>query len=102
MVDVTRRCVRAFVEELDAMEVAPGSRAHIEADGLPGVRVAGQVVHCSPYMLPKSQFANRPDERIDVKVREVVIQLAKGDETDRLVVGLPVDVYVERCSRNSR
>jgi hypothetical protein len=34
---------------------------------------------------------NSPGERIDVKVREVVLRL---DDPDKLVVGFPVNVFI--------
>jgi multidrug resistance efflux pump len=95
LADATEKRVRAFVEELSAMDVAAGSRVYVEADGLPGSRVPGRVIRCAPSMVPKVNFNNKPSERVDVRVREVVIRLDDGPLADTLVVGLPVDVFVE-------
>lgn len=101
MADASEKRVRAFVEELDAMQVAPGSRAYVQADGMPDVRIPGRVIRCAPGMVPKVNFSNRPSERVDVRVREVVIQLEDGPLADAVVLGLPVDVFVERNATDS-
>ena len=97
--DISEIRVRCYVEELDATEVRPGSQAHVEFDGMPGQRLQGRVVQCSPYMAAKTLFSDRPDEWRDVKVREVLVQLDPSDEANRLLVGLPVDVYIERDAK---
>ena len=100
MVDDSDLRVRAFVEELDSLSVAEGDQACVKADGLPGLRFRGEVVSCSPYMTAKRHFQDRPAERIDVKTREVVVQLDKADHPEKLVIGLPVDVYIQPASRS--
>ena len=42
-------------------------------------------------MGPKSQRHHQPGEKYDVEVREVLIVL---DDADELVVGLPVNVFI--------
>ena len=84
--------IRAFVEELDALGVAVGQKAVVTADGKPGTTYEGTVKSCSPHVRPKSNRHHKPGEFIDVRVREVVIELIAGDD---LVVGLPVDVFIE-------
>lgn len=92
MVDTSRFCVRAFVEELDAPKVTEGMTVRVVADGLPGQEFAGQVSHVSPRMSQKTLWTNDPTEKSDTKVREICIVL---DGTPPFVVGLPVDAYVE-------
>lgn len=96
MVDSSERRVRCFVEELDAVHVRVGSDAYVEADGLPGERFPGRVIRCTPYMTTKTVFNNRPAERHDVKVREVLIELDDSNDLDRLFVGLPLDAFIAR------
>jgi HlyD family secretion protein len=91
MVDTSEMRVRAFVEEMDALAVVQGQRAYVVADALPNERFPGTVLSCTPYMLPKKIVNNMPGERIDVKVREVVILL---DNQDKLVIGLPVEAFL--------
>lgn len=84
--------VRAFVEELDAMNIERGQRATIIAAGRPDRKYPGAVLSCSPYVHPKLHLHLKPGERIDVRVREVVIELDDGSD---LLIGLPVDVFID-------
>ena len=84
--------VRAFVEELEVLSVKVGQSTYVTIDGRPGLRFEGAIISCAPYMVPKRIRNNTPGERVDVKVREVVILLENARE---LVVGLPVDVFIE-------
>lgn len=84
--------VRACVEELDAMKVAVGQTAMVMADGLPDRQFKGVIQSCSPFVAPKVQRHLKPGEMVDVRVREVLIDLADADE---LLIGLPVEVFIE-------
>lgn len=84
--------VRASVEELDAMRVAVGQNAVVVADGLPDRKFKGIVQSCSPFVAPKVQRHLKPGEMVDVRVREVLLELADGGE---LLIGLPVEVFIE-------
>jgi multidrug efflux pump subunit AcrA (membrane-fusion protein) len=85
--------VRACVEELDAMNVAVGQKTVVIADGRPDKSYAGTVHSCSPFVAPKVQRHLKPGEMVDVRVREVMIELADGSD---LLIGLPVEVFIER------
>ena len=91
MADVDELRVRAYVEELHALAVGPGLAAEVVADGRPDARYRATVVSCLPCMGPKDFRNHRPGERIDVRVREVIVTLS--EPTD-LVVGLPVEVFI--------
>lgn len=95
LTDASERHVRAFVEEMDALRVTPGDPAFVQADGIRETRFRGRVVSCSSYMAAKEQFRNRPDERVDVKTREVLIRLDRADRPERLLIGLSVDVRIQ-------
>jgi HlyD family secretion protein len=92
VVNRDRTRVRAFVEELDALNVAPGQRAVVTAAGQPRHEYFGAVRTCSPYVGLKSHRHQKPTERLDVRVREVVIDL---DDAADLLIGLPVEVFIE-------
>jgi multidrug resistance efflux pump len=105
MADTSRLCVRAYVEELDAASVTPGMEARITADGLPGYAAHGRVIEVMPRMSFKQVWTDRPDERFDVKTREVLIEvleepavapnlppLPPSQTRAALVYGLPVEV----------
>ena len=91
--------VRAYVEELDALSLARGDRGYVTADGHPGHRYAAEVIDLAPAVYAKHLLAHKPGERVDVKVREIVLRL---DEADELLVGLPVDVFIERGQNHRR
>ncbi len=84
--------VRAFVEELDAMQVSPGQRAQVSIPGRPDRQYRGTVGSCIPSLRPKSQRRLRPGERVDVRVREAMIDLEDGAG---LLIGLPVEVFIQ-------
>jgi multidrug resistance efflux pump len=107
MADTSRLRVRAYVEELDAVSVTPGMEARITADGLPGYTATGRVVEIMPRMSFKQVWTDRPDERFDVKTREVLVEIldeapagADASASTRhkdvsLVYGLPVEVELQ-------
>jgi multidrug resistance efflux pump len=85
--------IRAYVEELDALSVKAGQKAIVTADGKPDKVFEGTVQSCSPHVRPKSNRHHKPGEMIDLRVREIVIELPHGND---LVIGLPVDVFIDR------
>jgi multidrug resistance efflux pump len=85
--------VRAFVEELDALRVAPGQRAVVCSASNPNQAYPGTIRMCSLYVRPKSHQHLKPGERLDVRVREVIIELDNGAD---LLIGLPVEVSIDR------
>lgn len=92
MTNRDRTRVRAYIEELDALSVTAGQQAYVVADGRPDKKHSGTIMSCSPFVRGKSNRHHKPGELIDVKVREVVIELKDADD---LVVGLPVDVFID-------
>jgi multidrug resistance efflux pump len=87
LADLSRRRVRAFVDELDAARVRPGLRAEVEADGYPGQQFAGRVVTALPRMGKRAPQSDTPGEYKDLYYREVLIEL-DGD------ADLPVNLRV--------
>lgn len=85
--------VRAFVEELDGMRVRRGQPVVVSSAGEPRKTYPGTVAACSLYFRPKSQRLLKPGERLDMRVREVVVDLDDGHD---LLIGLPVEVMIER------
>jgi hypothetical protein len=62
------------------------------AAGQPHREYSGAVRTCSPSVRPKSHRHLKPIERLDVRVREVVIEL---DDARDLPIGLPVEVFID-------
>ena len=88
LADVSRRRVRAFVEELDAARVQVGQQATVTADGLPGREFTGRVAVLLPRMGKRAPQTDTPGEYKDVYYREVLIDLDKADE-------LPLNLRVQ-------
>lgn len=95
MVNDGEKRVRAYVEELDAMNVGVGDQVVVATDGRPDMRAEGEIIRCAPAMVDKSEFNDKPGERTDTRVREVTIRLVAGDASDSLLIGQPVDVTIE-------
>ncbi len=91
--DVSRLQVRADVDELDVARVRPGAEAVITADGVSEPLARGKVIEVAWKMGRKNVRSDEPTERVDTKIREVVVQLEPA-ATDlaraALVVGLRV------------
>lgn len=92
LVDRSQTLVRAYVEEFDALRVAVGQKARIQIPARPESWYRGVVRTCAPQLTPKLHPHLGPGERVDVRVREVVIELEDGGD---LLVGLPVEVWIE-------
>ena len=100
MVDSSQLRVRAYVDELDALCVEPGMAACVTADGLLDEQFRGTVISCSPWMTRKVGTTHDAEERLDVKVREVIVLLEPRDSLAKLVIGLPVEVgFGAGCSQ---
>lgn len=80
LADVSRRRVRAFVEELDVDRVRVGQEASITADGLPGRTFTAKVATVFPRMGKRAPESDMPGEFKDVYFREVMLDLNGGEE----------------------
>jgi multidrug resistance efflux pump len=82
MADLSKRRVRAFIEELDAPRLKVGQPATVTLDGLPGVEFSGTVAVVMPRMGKRALHTGTPREYKDVFIREVLIDLPlNGDLT---------------------
>jgi ABC exporter DevB family membrane fusion protein len=89
--DVSRLRVRAEVDEADIARIRGGQRAYVVAEAFGPEKFWGSVGRVSRILGRKNVRTDRPDERVDTKVLETLIDM---DTADRLVSGLRVDVYV--------
>ncbi|QDV34770.1 HlyD family secretion protein [Tautonia plasticadhaerens] len=92
LADLSRRRVRAFVEELDAARVGLGQPALVTADGLPGRGFSGRVSLVASRMGQNAPQSDAPGEYKDLYFREVLIDLDAGAE---LPVNLRVRVRID-------
>jgi multidrug resistance efflux pump len=89
--DLSRQCVRAFVDELDAPRVQAGQSAVVTCDGLPSQVFKGTVRAVLPRMGKRSLKNDAPEEYKDVYFREVLIDLT---DDAKLLVNLQVRVQI--------
>ena len=83
--DLTRLRVRAEVDELDIGRVRLGQRACAGSESLPDMALQGKVIRLGKTMGRKKVKTQDPNERQDVRIREVLIDL---DNTTDLPLGL--------------
>jgi multidrug resistance efflux pump len=88
LADLSKRRVRAFVEELDIARVQAGQSAVVTADGLPGKEFKGKVVLVLPRMGKRAPQSDVPGEYKDVYFREVLVELDSGED-------LPLNLRVQ-------
>jgi HlyD family secretion protein len=96
--DLSRRMVRAEIDELDVARIHEGDRAVVVADAYPGQRFGGKVTRVAQRVGGKTVTTERPQERQDRKVLDAMIELDPGVE---LPVGLRVDVFVDDVDQPS-
>jgi multidrug resistance efflux pump len=99
MADLSRRRVRAFIEELDAGRVRTGQRAIVTADGYPGQEYAGTVAVVIPRMGKRAPQTDQANEYKDMYFREVLIDL---DSSADLPVNLRVQVRIDTSAHENK
>jgi RND family efflux transporter MFP subunit len=92
MADVSRRRVRAYIEELDALRVRVRQAALVKVDGTSGKEFTGRVSEVLLRMDRDATRSDRPDEREDLYHRPVLIDLDDGHE---LPLNQRVDVRIQ-------
>ncbi|MAG94869.1 MAG: hypothetical protein CMJ48_14160 [Planctomycetaceae bacterium] len=98
MTNISQIRVRAYVEELDALTLEIGQSTYVTVDGRPDEQYRGEIVWLAPGMGPKRHRHHKPNEHMDQKVREVLIQL---ERSEGLIVGVPVDVFIKPVKAKS-
>lgn len=94
--DTSRLRVRADIDQVDVSRVAVGETAWITADAFGGKRFHGSVVRIGSQLGQKNFRTETPEERVDTRVLEVLINLDAGV---RLPIGLPVDVIFDSAGK---
>jgi HlyD family secretion protein len=91
LADTRKLRIRAFVEELDARRIKVGQPARVSVDDATGGSLPGWIVELAPRMSRKQSWSDQPDERFDLKSREVVIELKTPAD---LPLGMAVEVEI--------
>lgn len=90
--DLTRPTVRMEVDERALARVAVGAKARVRATSHPGKDFGARVVELGQRMGRKRVKGDDSSEAVDVRVREVVLEL---EPTRDLLTGQRVSVFVE-------
>ena len=90
LADTSARRVKAEVDERDLGKVAIGQNVIIQADGLDGKKLTGNVASISAVMGRKSVYTGDPSDKIDRDVLEAVIDLTHDAQS--VPIGLRVTV----------
>jgi HlyD family secretion protein len=90
--DTSRLRVRAEVDELDIAHIRPGQRAYVRADAFGDRKFFGVIAEVGQALGKKIVRTERPAERVDTKVLEVLVDL---ERPDGLRPRLRVDVFVD-------
>ncbi len=83
--------VRAEVDETDIARLSVGQSAWVHADAFGDTRFTGRVVRIGAMVGRKRIHTDQPDEKLDDKVLEALIEL---DGHPPLPVGLRVDAFI--------
>jgi HlyD family secretion protein len=89
--DLSRRYVRADIDELDIARVEVGQRAEVRSDALPGRVFSGRLTYVASRMGGRNLLSGDPAQRRDMKILEALIELDAGED---LPIGLRVDVRI--------
>ncbi|MCU0247072.1 MAG: efflux RND transporter periplasmic adaptor subunit [Bryobacter sp.] len=89
--DVARLRVRVEVDETDVARLRLGHPAYVTAAAYGDQKFTGKVVEIGQMLGRKKVRTDEPNERVDTKVLETLVELDPGQ---RLPVGLRVDAYL--------
>uniref|UniRef100_UPI002147DDE0 HlyD family secretion protein n=1 Tax=Tahibacter caeni TaxID=1453545 RepID=UPI002147DDE0 len=89
--NLSRRFVRADIDELDIGRIREGQSALVVSDAFPQQEFRGTVVHVSQRMGRRNALSGDPAEKQDAKILEALIEL---DGQPPLPIGLRVDVRI--------
>ena len=92
LADVSALRVRVDLDETDVAKVRENQTAYVTADAFGSRRFAARVIKIGQILGRKNFRTDRPTERVDTKILEVMLELAPGQ---KLPLGLRVDAFIE-------
>jgi len=84
--------VRIDVDETEIGRVAPGADAVVSARGRADQQVTARFVRTEPLVVPKRSLTNQSNERVDVRVLQLIYALPEG--AAGFAVGQQVDAFL--------
>ena len=89
--DISALRVRVDLDETDVAKVHENQKAFVTADAYGEQKFYGKVIKIGQILGRKNFRTERPTEKVDTKILEVLIELAAGQ---KLPLGLRVDVFI--------
>lgn len=90
--DVSALRVRVDLDETDVAKVRENQNAFVKADAYGEQQFSGKVIKIGQILGRKNFRTDRPTEKVDTKILEVLIELAPGQ---KLPLGLRVDAFIQ-------
>ncbi len=90
--DTSALRVRVDLDERDVAKVCENQTAYVTADAFGERKFQGKVVRIGQILGRKNFRTDRPTEKVDTKILEVLIELDRGET---LPLGLRVDSFIE-------
>lgn len=90
--DVSARRVRVDLDERDVARVRENQTAFVTAEAFGAQKFYGKVVKIGQILGRKNFRTERPTEKVDTKILEILVELDAGQQ---LPLGLRVDSYIE-------
>ncbi|MEP6901390.1 MAG: efflux RND transporter periplasmic adaptor subunit, partial [Actinomycetota bacterium] len=90
--DVSALRIRVDLDETDVAKVRENQKAFITADAYGDQKFYGKVIKIGQILGRKNFRTERPTEKVDTKILEILIELAPDQ---KLPLGLRVDSFIE-------
>jgi RND family efflux transporter MFP subunit len=90
--DLSKMYVRVEIDETETYKVKKGNSATGNLRGRPEVKIPLEFVRFEPYVVPKTTITGGNTEKVDTRVLEVLYSF---DNTENILVGQQMDVYIE-------
>lgn len=91
--------VRASVDEFDALRVRVGQKVRMKSNAMQNTEFEGKVSKIRPRMHQKQVVTDRPNAHMDTRSREIWVEI---ESSLPLIVGLPVELWIEESAENSQ
>ncbi|WP_284126452.1 efflux RND transporter periplasmic adaptor subunit [Parerythrobacter aestuarii] len=94
--------VRIDIDESEIARMQMGANAFVSPRGEAGKQVEAKFVRAEPQVVPKRSLTNSAQERVDVRVLQVIYELPQRDD-GLFRVGLQVDAFIpaKQAARDS-
>jgi multidrug resistance efflux pump len=89
--------IRIDVDETEIGRVEPGADAMVSVRGAADRQVKARFVRLEPLVVPKRSLTNQADERVDVRVLQLIYALP--DDAKGFTVGQQVDAFLPARAR---